>query len=366
MSTRITKSKHLSRDRCALEATTQTGDPNTIEEAFRSPNSEGWKAAMDKELLTLTSHGTMTLVEFPPKGHRPLPTKFVFKTKTNDGVFASFKARLVVGGHRQIENVDFDPNEIFAPVVSIQGARMAMAFACANGFIIRHVDVQSAFVQSTLDEEVYIYLPGDKTKVYKLNKSLYGLKQAGRKWFTHISDVLVNKFDFLASAAEPCIFAKDQSTTSVIIILLIVDDLLILGPESDKLDKLEDGLGKEVKLSSAEAIDWWNGYKVEYDPKAKVLRLSQRAHIERLLERAGMQDCIPTDTPCEPNSKLLPAEPTELLNTSDKEQYMSLLGGAMYIAVHGAPEIQFGVNRLAAFMHAPGIHHMAGLKRVLR
>ena len=126
MSTRITKSKHLSRDRCALEATTQTGDPNTIEEALRSPNSEGWKAAMDKELLTLTSHGTMTLVEFPPKGHRPLPPKFVFKTKTNDGVFASFKARLVVGGHRQIENVDFDPNGFFAPVVSIQGARMAI------------------------------------------------------------------------------------------------------------------------------------------------------------------------------------------------------------------------------------------------
>ena len=81
-----------------------------------------------------------------------------------------------------------------------------------------------------------------------------------------------------------------------------------------------------------------------------------------------MQDATPVDTPFEPHSVLLPADvPTNaLLVIQDKHKFMSIVGGLMYLAVHGLPEIQFAVNQVAAYMHAPGQLHMTAAKRIVR
>ncbi|GJX47391.1 putative ribonuclease H-like domain-containing protein [Tanacetum coccineum] len=122
-----------------------------------------------------------------------------FKNKKDErGVVVRNKARLVAQGHRQEEGIDYD--EVFAPVARIEAIRLFLAFAHSCfylfGFIVYQMDVKSAFLYGTIDEEVYVSQPPGfvdpehPTKVYKVVKALYGLHQAPRAWYATLSTFL--------------------------------------------------------------------------------------------------------------------------------------------------------------------------------
>ncbi|GKA54110.1 ribonuclease H-like domain-containing protein [Tanacetum coccineum] len=96
------------------------------------------------------------------------------------------KARLVAQGFRQEEGIDYD--EVFAPVARIEAIRLFLAFASYMGFTVYQMDVKSAFLYGTIEEEVYVHQPlgfvdpAHPNKVYKVIKALYGLHQALRAW----------------------------------------------------------------------------------------------------------------------------------------------------------------------------------------
>nr|GEW86074.1 hypothetical protein [Tanacetum cinerariifolium] len=95
-------------------------------------------------------------------------------------------ARLVAQGHRQEERIDY--YEVFAHVARIKAIRIFLAFALFMEFIVYQMDVKSAFLYSTVEEEVYVCQPPGfidpqfPNKVYKVEKALYGLHQAPRAW----------------------------------------------------------------------------------------------------------------------------------------------------------------------------------------
>ncbi|GJU62821.1 putative ribonuclease H-like domain-containing protein [Tanacetum coccineum] len=99
------------------------------------------------------------------------------------------KARLVAQGHRQEEGIDYD--EVFAPVARIEAIRLFLAFASFMGFVYQ-MDVKSAFLYGTIEEEVYVNQPPGfvdlefPTRVYKVEKALYGLHQAPRACFSNV------------------------------------------------------------------------------------------------------------------------------------------------------------------------------------
>ncbi|GJZ93452.1 putative ribonuclease H-like domain-containing protein [Tanacetum coccineum] len=109
---------------------------------------------------------------------------YIMNKKGLAGVDVKTKARLVAQGHRQEEGIDYD--EVFAPVARIEAIRLFLAFASFMGFIVYQMDVKSAFLYGTIDEEVYVSQPPGfvdpehPTKVYKVVKALYGLHQAPR------------------------------------------------------------------------------------------------------------------------------------------------------------------------------------------
>ena len=109
-----------------------------------------------------------------------------------NGWVAKAKSRLVARGFKQREGVDF--SETFAPTVSSSCVRLLSAIACECDLDLCHFDVDQAFVQSDLEEDVFLRLPkgcGDLSgKVVRLNKSLYGLKQASRTWHAHLTTCL--------------------------------------------------------------------------------------------------------------------------------------------------------------------------------
>ncbi|GKE88455.1 putative ribonuclease H-like domain-containing protein [Tanacetum coccineum] len=97
-------------------------------------------------------------------------------------------------GYTQEEGIDYD--EVFAPVARIEAIRLFLAFASFIGFIVYQMDVKSAFLYGTIDEEVYVSQPpgfvdpDHPKKVYKVVKALYGLHQAPRAWYAALSTFL--------------------------------------------------------------------------------------------------------------------------------------------------------------------------------
>nr|GFC54943.1 copia protein [Tanacetum cinerariifolium] len=108
------------------------------------------------------------------------------------------KARLVAQGHTQEEGIDYD--EVFAPVARIEAIRLFLAHASFMGFTVYQIDVKSAFLYGTIDEEVYVMQPPGfqdpkyPARVYKVEKAMYGLHQAPRAWYgTLLKYLLTNE-----------------------------------------------------------------------------------------------------------------------------------------------------------------------------
>lgn len=114
-----------------------------------------------------------------------------FKTKLNEkGEVDKYKSRLVAKGYAQQQGIDY--TEVFAPVAKWDTIRLVLALAARRGWDVYELDVKSAFLYGELKEDVYVNQPpgyvrkGEKHKVYKLLKALYGLRQASRAWYSRI------------------------------------------------------------------------------------------------------------------------------------------------------------------------------------
>ena len=117
----------------------------------------------------------------------------MFNWKSDEfGWVSKAKSRLVARGFKQREGVDF--RETFAPTVSSSCVRLLSAIACELDLDVCHFDVEQAFVQSKLDEDAFLRLPRGcgclSGKVVRMNKSLYGLKQASQSWHAHLTTCL--------------------------------------------------------------------------------------------------------------------------------------------------------------------------------
>ncbi|KAJ9563152.1 hypothetical protein OSB04_008312 [Centaurea solstitialis] len=163
-------------------------EPKKAHDAMKDPS---WIEAMQEELLQFVLQHVWDLVDLP-KGHRVIGTKWIFRNKTDErGIVIKNKARLVAQGYTQEEGIDYD--DVFAPVARIEAIRLFLAFASYKGFKVYQMDVKSAFLYGTIDEEVYVSQPPGfedpkyPDKVYKLRKALYGLHQAPRAWYDTLS-----------------------------------------------------------------------------------------------------------------------------------------------------------------------------------
>nr|GEU49525.1 hypothetical protein [Tanacetum cinerariifolium] len=126
-----------------------------------------------------------------PYGKRAIGTKWVYRNKKDErGIMIRNKARLVAQGHTQEEGIDYE--EVFAIVARIEAIRLFLAYVSFMGFMVYQMDVKSAFLYGTIEEEVYVCQPlgfedpDHPDKVYKVVKALYGLHQATRAWGTYI------------------------------------------------------------------------------------------------------------------------------------------------------------------------------------
>ena len=129
-------------------------EPTTFEEATDCPEKAKWKEAMGKEMKSLEDNEVWELTALPPD-KKAIGCKWVYKVKTNsDGSIERYKARLVARGFDQKYGLDYD--ETFCPVVRLESLRSLIALSTQRGLELHHVDVHTAFLNGTLEEEVFM------------------------------------------------------------------------------------------------------------------------------------------------------------------------------------------------------------------
>lgn len=156
-------------------------EPIYVKQALADPK---WFQAMKKEFNSVQANKTWTLVQ-PSSLVKVIENKWVFRIKYNpDGSISKYKDRLVAKDFAQTQGVDY--NETFSLVVKASTIRIILSLAVMQGWIIRQVDVNNAFLNGFLEEDVYMsqtegFIDASKPHhVYKLTKALYSLKHAPR------------------------------------------------------------------------------------------------------------------------------------------------------------------------------------------
>ncbi|KAJ9568078.1 hypothetical protein OSB04_004044 [Centaurea solstitialis] len=206
-------------------------EPQTITQALKQPQ---WRKAMQEEYDALLRNQTWSLV--PPESVPNLVgSKWVFRTKFKpNGTIDRLKARLVAKGFHQRPGLDYI--ETFSPVVKPATLRLVLSLASSQNWPLRQLDINNAFLQGTLTESVYMSQPPGfvdpsfSHHVCKLNKAIYGLRQASRAWYNELKSFLISAH-FKPTISDPSLFVR-HSNTSPIYILVYVDDIIITGPNS--------------------------------------------------------------------------------------------------------------------------------------
>ena len=285
----------------AVQVGHSIGEPRSYKEATRGPHRAQWEQAMQEELDSITANSTYEIVPLPA-GRRAIGCKWVYKIKRRaDGSIDRYKARLVAKGYSQLYGIDF--TETFAPVVRFSSLRAILALAAAADYEIHQMDVKTAFLNGDLDEDIYMQQPdghrADGAKadhVWKLNKSLYGLKQAGRAWNQKIHTALV-ELGFTSLHSDSCVYVKRDGST-VMYVLVYVDDLLLVTNDMAQLTATKTALSGRFDMKDMGEAHFILGVQITRDrARRQLLAVPARvcSHHSRALRHAGLQGCAVTN-----------------------------------------------------------------------
>ena len=149
-------------------------------------------------------------------------------------------------------------------------------------------DIKTAFLNGDLEEEVYMDLPpsfdADHGKVYRLRKSLYGLKQSQRAWFGRFMKA-VQHHDFIQAQVNHTMFYKKQAT-GITILIVCVDDIVLTGDDKVEIQHIKARLAKEFDMKDLGNLRYFSGMEIARNDSA--ISVSQRKYTLDLLKEIGM------------------------------------------------------------------------------
>ena len=179
------------------------------------------------------------------------------------GEVERYKARLVVKGCMQMEGVDY--HDMFAPVAKLVTVRTLLAIAVKRGWEIQQLDVDNAFLHGDLEEEVYMKIPQgfsnkNETRVCKLKKSIYGLKQASRNWYHKFTKSLID-LGYKQSRADHSLFIYKDADVYVAA-LIYVDDVIVVGNNMKQIARTKSHLDKKFSIKDLGPLKYFLGIEV--------------------------------------------------------------------------------------------------------
>jgi hypothetical protein len=251
-------------------------------------------------------------------------------------------------------------------VVKAATIRLILLLAVSNGGSLRQLDVQNAFLHGVPEEEVYMRQPpGYESSehpnfVCKLDKAIYGLKQASRAWYSKLSSKL-QMMGFVPSKGDTSLFflrAKDVT----VYVLVYVDDIIVASSSSKATTALLQYLESDFALKDLGDLHYFLG--IEVTKTQQGIMLNQRKYSEDLLRKAGMFNCKAVNTPLS-TSERLSTHVGELLGPNDTTNYRSLVGGLQYLTLTRL-DLSFSVNKVCQYLYAPTTLHLTAAKHILR
>ncbi|KAJ9516033.1 hypothetical protein QJQ45_024475, partial [Haematococcus lacustris] len=315
-------------------------DTPTVAEALAGPMADLWIEAMNAELASLHANQTWCLEERPANA-RVLPTKWVLKVKRDAaGNIEKLKARLVAKG---------------------QQLKMEME--------IHQLDFETAFLNGKLEpgEVIYVQQPegfeeGSTNTVCRLQKALYGLRQAPRAWHARLCEELLS-MGFKASEADPALFTL-QLSTGMVYLLVYVDDCLLCTQQGDTagLAHVKKQLSSAFKLKDLGEARWFLGMQLTRDRAEGTIKLDQHKFIQELGTANSKSAAHSKPLPMAPAVKLV--REGDALDTT-LHHYSALVGSLLYLTCCTRPDIAFAVGALARHMSAPTKQHWAAACSVL-
>ncbi|KAD6455178.1 hypothetical protein E3N88_09884 [Mikania micrantha] len=334
-------------------------EPKKVAEALKD---NSWVEAMQEELLQFERQGFWKICPLP-KGKYAIGKKWVFRNKKDDkGVVIKNKARLVVQGYTQEEGIDYD--EVFAPVARIEAIRIFLSFAAAKNFKVFQMDVKSAILYGRIDEEVYVCQPPGfedpkfPDHVCKLDKALYGLHQAPRKWYETLSSFLLANH-FKRGTIDKTLFFK-KSNQHIMLVQIYVDDIIFGSTDESLCKDFESLMKSKFEMSSMGEPILFLGLQVKQTPTGTFI--SQSKYVKDILERFKMTDCKALGTPMSKTTSLSPDLEGEDV---DQHQYKAMIGSLIYHTA-SRPDIMFATCLCARFQANPKVSHMLAVKRIFR
>lgn len=360
-------------------------------QAISGADSSAWQKAMASEVRSLIENNIWEIID-RPIDKRIIGSRFVLRNKyDSSGAVERRKARVVARGFSQRPGVDF--RETFAPVARLSSIRAAIATAVQRDMKIEQLDIATAYLNGKIEDEIFMEPPeyfedileyitrrkresscirkaaermldklNDGDVVCRLNKALYGLRQAGRAWHSTL-DQKLHGAGAIPSTADPCVYhVKGDKGESIII--AYVDDILIMSREDEEIKRLKSHLSVRFEVKDLGTVKRCLG--LEFSRKKDAVTISQKGYLLDVLNKFGMSECRPVATPMEPGVKLSANGSTEDESKGTSVPYRELIGGLMYLPVGTRPDIAHAVSRLSQFNDCHTKTHWEAAKRVMR
>jgi transposase InsO family protein len=333
-------------------------EPKSYEEAMNSKCANEWKQAMNEELKSIIENDTWELTELP-KGRKAIGSKWIFKNKVDEnGIIIRRKARLVAQGYSQKSGVDYD--EVFAPVARSTTLRMLLSISGERNYSVQHYDVTTAFLNGELEEELYLKQPpgfNNGHKVYKLKKSLYGLKQAARVWNKTLNDALTTN-GCKQNETDKCLYVKRENER-VMYVLIHVDDILVASNDKNLVERTMKKIGECFEIKNLGEAKHYLGLSIER--KNGNFMISQQQYIDEIVKEANLTEAKLSKFPLDTGYYKQEGN----LLTSNSE-YRKLIGMLLYLTINTRPDIAASVSILSKRVEQPRDIDMNEVKRVIR
>jgi reverse transcriptase-like protein len=257
-------------------------------------------------------------------------------------------------------------------VAKLTSFRMILAMAACHNWEIESFDFNGAYLNGTLSNNKKIYMkepPGYETQgessVKFLHKSLYGLKQAGCKWYEALSIALIN-LSFWISAANPGVFYV-KINQQILILAVHVDDCILKGSSASHISEYKKKLNDQYALTDLGPVHWLLGIKIKCNRSACTISLSQSQHINSIISHFNLTDAkafgllmilgvMYSKANC-------PSDATEA-DKMAKVPYCEAIRSLMYASVAIHPDISHAVSTLSRFLNNSGQSHWEAIKRV--
>ena len=317
-------------------------------------------------MKSLVENEVYTVTTLPP-GKKAIGSRWVYSVKKDPEGNTLHKARFVAKGYSQVQGSDY--SETFAPTPKMSTIRMLMQISAENNLTVHQMDVKTAYLNAPIDCEVYLTQPegfevkqGDVKLVWRLHKSLYGLKQSGRNWNFVLCEFFFQQ-GYTQSKVDVCLFTKIE-VKNMTMIIIWVDDIIIAASNKYALSNTKDELKRRFRMKDLGAISYFLG--IQFRQEENLIEMNQSFYLRHVLERFNMADCKPRSTPCE--IKLEPYEPTsnEYPFEHNTRKYREIIGSLVYAMTCTRPDLAWIITKLSQHLENPTEVDWMTTKHVLR